>query len=82
VHGSAPDLAGTDRANPLAAILSLALLLDHLGEPAAGAVRAAAAASVRAGVTTPDLGGAHGTRAVGEWVAAHVARAGGAAGRR
>jgi 3-isopropylmalate dehydrogenase len=82
VHGSAPDLAGTDRANPLAAILSLALLLDHLGEPAAGAVRAAAAASVRAGVTTPDLGGAHGTRAVGEWVAAHVARAGVAAGRR
>jgi isocitrate/isopropylmalate dehydrogenase len=44
---------------------------------AAGAVRAAASASVRSGVATPDLGGTHGTRAVGEWVAAHVARAGG-----
>jgi 3-isopropylmalate dehydrogenase len=81
VHGSAPDLAGADRANPLAAILSVALLLDHVGAPAAaGAVRAAASGSVRSGVATPDLGGAHGTRAVGDWVAAHVARAGTAGG--
>ena len=35
VHGSAPDIAGTGRANPLAAILSGAMMLDHLGEVAA-----------------------------------------------
>src|SRR5690606_20464855 len=33
VHGSAPDLAGKDRANPLAAILTAALMLEHLGYP-------------------------------------------------
>ncbi len=32
VHGSAPDIAGTGRANPVAAILSGALMLEHLGE--------------------------------------------------
>jgi 3-isopropylmalate dehydrogenase len=31
VHGSAPDIAGTQKADPTAAILSIALLLDHLG---------------------------------------------------
>lgn len=34
IHGSAPSLAGSDRANPLSQILSVAMLLDHLGEPA------------------------------------------------
>ena len=44
VHGSAPDIAGKGVANPVAAILSAALMLDHLGEPAAGdAIRAACA---------------------------------------
>jgi 3-isopropylmalate dehydrogenase len=37
VHGSAPDIAGTGRANPAGAVLSAALMLDHLGEPAAAA---------------------------------------------
>jgi 3-isopropylmalate dehydrogenase len=36
IHGSAPGLAGLDRANPVAQILSAAMLLDHLGEPSAG----------------------------------------------
>jgi 3-isopropylmalate dehydrogenase len=36
VHGSAPALAGTDQANPLAQVLSAAMLLDHLGEREAG----------------------------------------------
>ena len=73
VHGSAPDLVGTGQANPMAAVLSLAMLLDHLPEPAAAArVRAAVRAAVTAGVTTPDLGGAYGTRAVGEWMAEWV----------
>jgi 3-isopropylmalate dehydrogenase len=73
VHGSAPELVGTDTANPVAAILSLALLLDHLDAPqAALAVRTAVRDAVAAEVTTPDLGGAHGTRAVGEWIAARL----------
>ena len=37
VHGSAPDIAGTGQANPAGAVLSAALMLDHLGEPAAAA---------------------------------------------
>jgi isocitrate/isopropylmalate dehydrogenase len=45
VHGSAPDIAGKGVANPVAAILSAALMLDHLGESrAADAIRAACAA--------------------------------------
>jgi 3-isopropylmalate dehydrogenase len=47
VHGSAPDIAGKGVANPLAAILSAALMLDHLGESAAAdAIRAACVAPV------------------------------------
>jgi 3-isopropylmalate dehydrogenase len=47
VHGSAPDIAGTGAADPTAAILSAALLLDHLGHPAAAArVEAAVAADL------------------------------------
>jgi 3-isopropylmalate dehydrogenase len=43
VHGSAPDIAGQQKADPTAAILSVALLLDHLGHPAAAAAVEAAA---------------------------------------
>jgi tartrate dehydrogenase/decarboxylase/D-malate dehydrogenase len=64
VHGSAPDIAGRGIANPLAAILSAALMLEHLGQKqAAEAVRHAVASVLRAGnVRTPDLGG-HATTA-------------------
>src|SRR5262249_20854599 len=57
VHGSAPDIAGKGIANPLAAILSAGLLLDHLGAPpAAAAIRKAVAAVLKGGKTrTPDL---------------------------
>ena len=57
VHGSAPDIAGQDRANPLAAILSAAMLLEHsLGAPeAAAAVRKAVAAALDTGARTADL---------------------------
>jgi len=69
VHGSAPDIAGTGRANPLAAIRCAALLLDFLGfDEAAGEVDAAVVASLEAGVTTPDLGGEATTRGVGRWI--------------
>ena len=56
VHGSAPDIAGTGTANPIAAILSAALMLDFLGETkAAGTVRAACAAHTGSG-STSDTG--------------------------
>ncbi len=66
VHGSAPDIAGQDRANPTALILSAALMLRHLREEAAAtrieeAVRRVIAARR---VVTPDLGGTAGTRAM------------------
>jgi tartrate dehydrogenase/decarboxylase/D-malate dehydrogenase len=59
VHGSAPDIAGKGIANPLAAILSAALMLDHLGlEKSAAAVRAAVSQVLAEGkVKTADLGG-------------------------
>ena len=57
VHGSAPDIAGSDRANPLAAILSAAMLLEHsLDAPeAAASVRAAVEAVLADGYRTADL---------------------------
>ena len=57
IHGSAPDIAGQGKANPLAAILSAALLLRlSLGLPAeAAAIEAAGAATVAAGICTPDI---------------------------
>jgi tartrate dehydrogenase/decarboxylase/D-malate dehydrogenase len=59
VHGSAPDIAGRGIANPLAAILSAGMLLDHFGlGKSAAAVRKAVAAVLKAGKPrTPDLGG-------------------------
>jgi tartrate dehydrogenase/decarboxylase/D-malate dehydrogenase len=75
VHGSAPDIAGRGIANPLAAILSAGMLLDHLGLGAAGGrVRRAVAAVLRAGTPrTPDLGGTAGTTDVADAVVAAVA---------
>jgi 3-isopropylmalate dehydrogenase len=59
VHGSAPDIAGTDQANPIAAILSGALLLDELDEPAAAtAIRHGVDATLEAGFRTGDLASA------------------------
>ncbi|KAB7833503.1 tartrate dehydrogenase [Streptomyces mobaraensis] len=59
VHGSAPDIAGRGVANPLGAIRSAAMMLDHLGHPAAARDVTDAVVSVLAGtdVRTPDLGG-------------------------
>ncbi len=72
VHGSAPDIAGKGIANPLAAILSAGMLLDHLGLKAAGdALRRAVAAVLKAGTPhTPDLGGKASTREMGDAVLA------------
>jgi 3-isopropylmalate dehydrogenase len=73
VHGSAPDIAGTGRANPVGAIRCVALLLEHLGHAdAARSVDHAVAASIVAGATTSDLGGGLGTAEVGAWIADHM----------
>src|SRR5438552_9873969 len=70
VHGSAPDIAGKGIANPLAAILSTGLLLDHLGlSQSAVALRRAVSAVLKAAQPrTPDLGGNSTTVAVAEAV--------------
>ena len=58
VHGSAPDIAGKGIANPVGAILSAAMLLEHIGRPeTAKQVRQAVAATLTDGIMTPDLGG-------------------------
>src|SRR5206468_12203471 len=66
VHGTAPDIAGQGKANPLAAILSAALLLRHslAGAPAAEAIERAVERVLADGVRTADLGGSAGTREV------------------
>jgi isocitrate dehydrogenase (NAD+) len=74
VHGSAPDIAGKNRANPMALILSGAMMLDHLGEQvAADRVREAVHAVLREGKKlTGDLGGTAGTTEVAEAIASRV----------
>jgi len=58
IHGSAPDIAGQGIANPIGAILSGALMLDHLGEPqSAAAISEAVTAALNDSVLPPDLGG-------------------------
>jgi tartrate dehydrogenase/decarboxylase/D-malate dehydrogenase len=74
VHGSAPDIAGQGIANPLGAIWSAALMLEHIGEVDAGARVLAAVESVcREGIVTRDIGGSASTSAVGDAVAKRVA---------
>ncbi|HSL69997.1 MAG TPA: isocitrate/isopropylmalate family dehydrogenase, partial [Longimicrobiales bacterium] len=69
VHGSAPDLVGTGLANPLAALLTTALMVRELGfGPAAERIEAAVSSAIRQGQLTPDLGGSLTTDAVGDWV--------------
>ncbi len=74
VHGSAPDIAGKGIANPLAAVLSAALMLDHLKEPAAAdAVRNAVKLVLKEKrAMSPDLGGKAKTSEVGDAVVGAV----------
>jgi isocitrate dehydrogenase (NAD+) len=74
VHGSAPDLAGKNKANPMALILSGAMMLDHIGEhDAADRVRGAVHGVLRDGQKlTGDLGGTAGTTEIAEAIAARV----------
>jgi isocitrate dehydrogenase (NAD+) len=76
VHGSAPDIAGKNLANPIAVVLSGAMMLDHLGEhKAAERVRQAVHAVLREGQKlTRDLGGTAGTTEIAEAIAAHLTK--------
>lgn len=73
VHGSAPDIAGKDRANPLATVLTVGMMLSFLGfdgeeERLTSLVRRA----IDERKCTSDVGGELGTRAVGDWVLAQL----------
>jgi isocitrate dehydrogenase (NAD+) len=74
VHGTAPDIAGKNKANPMALILSAAMLLEHVDEKdAARRVREAVNAVLREGKKlTGDLGGHAGTSEVAEAIAARL----------
>jgi 3-isopropylmalate dehydrogenase len=79
-HGSAPDIAGQDLANPVSLILSAAMLLRWHGErralpafgAAAAAIERAVEAAIASGEGTRDIGGGNGTRAAGRAVAARL----------
>ena len=80
VHGSWPQAAGQNLANPLAQILSAAMLLEHFGLNDEGAlVRQAVDASLEQNVRTPEIqveGGPHyGTREVGQWIVDYINQA-------
>lgn len=67
IHGSAPDIAGQGKANPMATILSAAMMLRHsFGmEAEAARIEAAVARALADGILGGDLGGSHGTAAIG-----------------
>jgi tartrate dehydrogenase/decarboxylase/D-malate dehydrogenase len=76
VHGSAPDIAGQGIANPIAAIWSAALMLEHIGlEGEAQQVMDAIGKTTAAGMVTPDLGGKATTREVGDAILANLGSA-------
>ncbi len=78
IHGSAPDIAGQDKANPISQILTLGLMLDHIGERASGdLVRAAVYKALESGeMQLNQLGQpVAGTRAAAEAIAEAVAAA-------
>ncbi|MEN6394856.1 MAG: isocitrate/isopropylmalate dehydrogenase family protein [Methanoregula sp.] len=69
VHGSAPDIAGKDCANPIAALRSAAMLLEHLGDSEGSVqVESAIRQVLASGIRTRDMGGSTGTREFGEAV--------------
>ena len=73
VHGSAPPFAGKNVANPIGAISTAAMMLEHLGlTREAERINAAVLAAVRAKQTTQDIGGKLGTREAGDWIADKV----------
>ena len=79
VHGSWPQAAGQNLANPLAQILSAAMLLEHFGlTEEGGLIRKAVDASLAANVRTPEIqvegGKQYGTKEVGAWIVDYIRR--------
>jgi 3-isopropylmalate dehydrogenase len=73
VHGSAPQIAGKNVANPFGAILTAAMMLKHVGfEEESARIEAAVLEAVKQGKTTQDVGGKLGTTEAGEWVTQRV----------
>jgi 3-isopropylmalate dehydrogenase len=73
VHGSAPKFAGKNIANPMGAILSAQMMLEHLGWEEQGAcIEAAVRECIREGECTQDVGGNLGTREVGDAVCRRI----------
>jgi 3-isopropylmalate dehydrogenase len=76
IHGSYPQATGLNIANPMATILSAAMLFEHFGLNDEGkAIRAAVNAALEKGMVTEDLadgGKAYGTKEVGDWLAANI----------
>lgn len=73
VHGSAPKIAGTNTANPMAAILAVGMMLEYLGFPEVSSqIEEVVREAIREDKTTPDLGGTLGTREVGNWICARL----------
>jgi 3-isopropylmalate dehydrogenase len=69
VHGSAPNLVGKDLANPLASVLTVGMMLAHLGWPEEEArLEAIVSKAIATGFCTPDVGGSHSTKSVGDFV--------------
>jgi methanogen homoisocitrate dehydrogenase len=76
IHGSAPDIAGKGIANPIAAILSVKMMLEWAGwEKEAGSIWRAVNSSLQEGITTPDLGGTYTTQEVSDAIARYVSNA-------
>ncbi|MDD2602820.1 MAG: isocitrate/isopropylmalate family dehydrogenase, partial [Prevotella sp.] len=79
VHGSWPQAAGKNIANPLAQILSAAMMLEHFGLSKEGSlIREACDAALEANVRTPEIqvegGKEYGTKEVGKWIADYVSK--------
>ncbi len=83
VHGSAPDIAGKQMANPCSMILSSKMMLEYFSEKSGGkewiktarAVEEAFINNLKSGATTPDLGGRAKTLEVGEAIAKRILEA-------
>jgi 3-isopropylmalate dehydrogenase len=77
VHGSAPNIAGKNIANPMGAILTAGMMLDYLGWADEGrAVEVAVRAALGEGKIPAELGGSLGTREAGDWIASQITKAG------
>jgi 3-isopropylmalate dehydrogenase len=73
VHGSAPNIAGESIANPLGSVLASAMMLDFLGwSVESAALKESVKAALQENYVTPDLGGAHKTGEVGDWLTKRV----------